>query len=32
MIDDAGLDGRRLIQRYNTVFGTNEQYSAIRAG
>jgi SAM-dependent methyltransferase len=28
MIDSAGFADRALIQRYNTVFGTNEQYTA----
>jgi hypothetical protein len=28
MIDAAGFGDRALIQRYNTVFGTNEQYQA----
>ncbi|MGH2958958.1 MAG: class I SAM-dependent methyltransferase [Solirubrobacterales bacterium] len=31
MIDDSGFSDRKLIQRYNTIFGTNEQYRAIRA-
>jgi ubiquinone/menaquinone biosynthesis C-methylase UbiE len=30
MIDAAGFQKRALIQRYNTVFGTNEQYRAYR--
>lgn len=30
MIDRAGFQDRALIQRYNTVFGTNEQYRASR--
>lgn len=32
MIDRAGFQDRKLMQRYNTIFGTNEQYRATRAG
>jgi ubiquinone/menaquinone biosynthesis C-methylase UbiE len=32
MIDGAGLEARTLIQRYDTIFGTNEQYRATKAG
>jgi hypothetical protein len=32
MIDESDLQDRALIQRYNTIFGTNEQYRATKAG
>jgi ubiquinone/menaquinone biosynthesis C-methylase UbiE len=31
LIDGAGFRDRELIQRYGTVWGTNEQYRAVRA-